>query len=238
MPDLRGWFSHCHINKCSPSTWSLTAYIYNLSENRWMVVDGSSFVSWARNRPYSTNWQGRTSPLSCHRVCLRMLNSFSARLDSQQAQPYCKEQPGSRTTDRRISNRERKWGTSVEESKEYLWMLFTRHSVSLDSCCTEPQMHITLQFNIFFIPRWRKKFLLYDYNAEPQKYPLNFFHKAEVDNACSLYIYSGIHGICAQCWSYYPTEKKLQFCLKSVIINTNSCSWQSHTMNSYIHPEL
>lgn len=66
-----------------------------------------------------------------------------------------------------------------KESNEYLWMLLTRHSASLDSCGTEPQWHIRLQL-IFFPTLVRKKkkkikFLLCDYNSETQKCPLLIF---------------------------------------------------------------
>lgn len=131
------------------------------------MCNSFSFVSWTRTRPHFTNRQAGTSselpvdapnfsmfssplwPRADQAECVKWWD-----LNPQQTQPCCKEQPGSNTSDKRISNKKRKRKTCAAE---YKGMLLTRCSVYLDSCCVQSQMHINLQFNISSNPGRKKE---------------------------------------------------------------------------------
>lgn len=125
------------------------------------MCHGSSFVSWARTRPHLTNRQTerssevprslpvmpptpRCSPPFCDPQQTRQ------GVESDEIWVHSKHSPAAKNNQDQTSLTKYQTRKENEErvQQNIKGMLLTRCSVYLDSCCTQPQMQIDLQFYI------------------------------------------------------------------------------------------
>lgn len=131
-----------------------------------MVCNGSSFVSWAATRPHFTNRQAGTSSEVPQSLPVDAPNSsvFSSVIHSRPDTVWKVmgfESTASTALLQKTTRIKYIWQKNIKqgkkneeqvqqnkkESNEYFWLLLTRCSVYPDSCCTQSQIHINLQFN-------------------------------------------------------------------------------------------